>query len=120
MGPGMPVADHTKMPKVPIEFSSSVGSAGLELNDLHLWIFKKVMERTNLPPELLSLVRVHWRRSQTDEISLRAIEARWSRWFEQMPELEEISTEMLAAGREIIARDEARRMRAVNAMKGQQ
>lgn len=120
MGPGMPVADHTKMPKVPIEFSSSLGSAGLELTDLHLWIFKKVMERNNLPPELLSLVRVHWRRSQTDEISLRAIEARWSRWFDQIPELEEISTEMLAAGREIIARDEARRMRAVNAMKGQQ
>jgi hypothetical protein len=120
MGPGMPVADHTKMPKVPIEFSSSFGSAGLELTDLHLWIFKKVMERTNLPPELMSVVRVHWRRSQTDEISLQAIETRWSRWFDQIPELEEISTEMLAAGRELIARDEARRMRAVNAMKGQQ
>jgi hypothetical protein len=119
MGPGMPVADHTKMPKVPIEFSSSVGSAGLELTDLHLWIFKKVMERSNLPPELMSLVRVHWRRTQTDEISLQAIETRWSRWFDQIPEIEEMSAERLAAGREIIARDEARRMQAVNAMKGQ-
>ena len=119
MGPGMPVADHTKMPKVPIEFSSSVGSAGLELTDLHLWIFKKVMERSNLPPELMSLVRVHWRRTQTDEISLQAIETRWSRWFDQIPEIEEMSAERLAAGREIMARDEARRMQAVNAMKGQ-
>ena len=77
------------------------------------------MERSNLPPELKSLVRVHWRRKQTDEISLQAIATRWSRWFEQMPELEEMSAEMLAAGREIIEIDEARRMRAVNAMKGQ-
>lgn len=119
MGPCMPVADHTKMPKVPIEFSSSVGSAGLELTDLHLWIFKKVMERTSLPPELTELVRVHWRRSQTDEISLKAIEARWSRWFDQLPELEEMSPGRLAAGREIMAKDEARRLLDVDAMNGQ-
>lgn len=119
MGPGMPVANHTKMPKVPIEFSSSVGSAGLELTDLHLWIFKKVIERSSLPPELMALVKVHWRRTQTDEISLRAIDTRWSRWFDQIPELEEMSLERLAAAREIMAKDEARRMQAVDAMKEQ-
>lgn len=118
MGPGMPEVDHSKMPKVPIEFSSSVGSAGLELTDIHLWIFRRVMEGVRLPPELGSLVRLHMHRTRTDEISLRAIEARWTRWFTQIPEIQEMSAEQIERAREILAVDEARRMKAVNAMGG--
>lgn len=118
MGPGMPEVDHTKMPKVPIEFSSSSGSAGLELTDLHLWIFRRVMEGVRLPPELTALVRLHIHRTRTDEISLRAIESRWTRWFKQIPELEDMSAEQIERARVILAKDEARRMQAVNAMGG--
>lgn len=115
MGPGMPEVDHSKMPKAPIEFSSSVGSAGLELTDIHLWIFRRVMEGVRLPPELASLVRLHMHRTRTDEISLRAIEARWTRWFRQVPELQDMSAEQIERARQILAIDEARRMKAVNA-----
>jgi hypothetical protein len=116
MGPGMPEVDHSKMPRVPIEFSSSVGSAGLELTDVHLWLFRRVMEGVRLPPELASLVRLHIRRTRTDEISLRAIESRWTRWFEQLPELENMSAEQIERARVILAKDETRRMQAVNVM----
>lgn len=116
MGPGMPEVDHSKMPRAPIEFSSSVGSAGLELTDIHLWIFRRVMEGVRLPPELASLVRLHVHRTRTDEISLRAIESRWTRWFEQVPELENMSAEQIERARVILAKDEIRRMQAVNVM----
>lgn len=118
MGPGMPEVDHSKMPKVQIEFSSSMGSAGLELTDIHLWIFRRIMEGVRLPPELTSLVRLHMHRTRTDEISLRAIEARWTRWFTQIPGLQDMSAEQIERAREILAIDEVRRMKAVNAMGG--
>lgn len=116
MGPGMPEVDHSKMPRTPIEFSSSVGSAGLEITDIHLWIFRRVMEGVRLPPELASLVRLHAHRTRTDEISLRAIESRWTRWFQQMPGLENMSAEQIERARVILAKDETRRMQAVNVM----
>ena len=115
MGPGMPEVDHSNMP-IPIEFASSAGSAGLELTDIHLWLFRRAMEGVRLPAELASLVRVHLHRGRTDEISLRAIESRWSRWFGQLPELGEMSEAQIERARLILAKDEARRMKAVNAM----
>lgn len=116
MGPGLPEVDHSNMPKVPIKFASSVGSAGLELTDIHLWLFRRAMEGVKLPAELTSLVRVHLHRGRTDEISLRAIESRWSRWFNQLPELGEMSKAQIEHARLILEKDEARRMKAVNAM----
>lgn len=116
MGPGMPEVDHSKMPKVPIEFASSVGSSGLELTDIHLWLFRRALEGVKLPAELAALVRLHIHRGRTDEISLRAIESRWSRWFEQLPELEALSEAQIERTRLILAKDEERRMKVVNAM----
>jgi hypothetical protein len=113
MGPGMPTIDHSHVPEVPIEFASSDASCGLELTDLHLWIFKRAMEGEDLPPALGALVYAHMRRSRTDEISLKAIEYRWSKWFSQLPELDEMSAEQLERGREIMRIDEERRLRAV-------
>jgi hypothetical protein len=54
---------------------------------LTLWVFKRAMEGAKLPPELSALVYAHMHRTRTDEISLRAIEHRWSKWFDQLPEL---------------------------------
>lgn len=113
MGPGMPMVDHTHMPEVPIEFSSSGASCGLELVDIHLWIFKRVMEGRTITPEMAAILNAHLRRGMTDEISIRAIEHRWSKWFNQLPELEEMSPEQLERGREIQRIDEERRLKAV-------
>ncbi|MCY1212397.1 hypothetical protein D9M72_241310 [compost metagenome] len=113
MGPGLPIVDHTHVPHIPIEFSSSTNSCGLELVDVHLWVFKRAMEGADLPPELQALVYAHMRRAKTDEISLKAIEHRWSKWFSQIPELEAMSTEQVERAREMLAIDEARRLKAV-------
>jgi hypothetical protein len=118
MGPGMPVVDHTYVPSVPIEFASSKESCGLELADLHLWIFKRAMEGSPLSPELGTLIYAQMHRGRTDEISLKAIEHRWTKWFEQLPELEEMSPEQVERGREILQIEEERRLKAVLKMEG--
>lgn len=113
-GPGMPKMDMKNMPTVPIEFSSSGASAGLELVDLHLWIFKRFMENKDLAPELFMLIKPHLNRGRTDEISLAAIANRWTKYFEQMPELHEMSVEQVARGKEMIRIDEARRLKKID------
>ncbi|POO33204.1 hypothetical protein CTZ35_25525 [Escherichia coli] len=40
-GPGLPVMDVTNMPAEPLVFQSGTKSAGLELVDIYLWIFKR-------------------------------------------------------------------------------
>lgn len=110
-GPGLPTTDFSGMPTTPITFSSSTDSAGLELVDIYLWVFKRVMERKEVAPELFALVRPQLRRGRIDEISLNALGARWSRWFDEMPEP---TAEQIAQGRDLLAIDEGRRLRAVS------
>ncbi|MGV1017054.1 MAG: DUF3800 domain-containing protein [Fluviibacter phosphoraccumulans] len=109
-GPGLPVIDFSGMPKTPISFSSSACSAGLELVDIHLWIFKRIVEEKEVAPELYALVRPHLRRGRTDEISLNALAARWERWFEELPEPTENE---IAKAQELCEFDEARRLRCM-------
>lgn len=113
LGPGMPKMDMKNMPVVPIEFSSSAASAGLELVDLHLWVFKRFMEKKDLAPELFALIKPHLYRGQMDEISLDAIAKRWTKYFEQVPELHEMSAEQVARGKEVIRIDENRRLKRI-------
>ena len=109
-GPGLPAINFSGMPKTPISFSSSASSGGLELVDVHLWVFKRVIEKKELAPELYALIKPHIHRGRTDEISLNAIAARWERWFEELPDPTE---EQIAKGKELMAIDEERRLRAV-------
>jgi len=115
-GPGMPKMDMKNMPAVPIEFSSSGASAGLELVDIHLWVFKRFMENKDLAPELFTLIKPHLHRGRTDEISLAAIAKRWTAYFEQIPELHEMSAEQVARGKEVIRIDEERRLERLNGL----
>ena len=112
-GPGMPTASFSAMPAVPITFSSSKQSAGLELVDIHLWVFKRAMEKMELAPELYSILMPHLHRGVSDEISLNAIASRWSKHFTNIPELVDMSAEQVARTREILRIDEERRIRAV-------
>ena len=109
-GPGLPRISFKGMPTIPIEFSSSSGSAGLELTDIFLWIFRRAMEENELAPELYALIKPQLNRGRTDEISLNAMMKRWSAYFENIPEP---TAEKLEEGKALIAFDEARRRKAI-------
>lgn len=107
-GPGLPDIDFSKMPTIPISFASSTNSAGLELVDIHLWVFKRAMENKELAPELFQIIKRQLNKGHTDEISLNAIAARWERWFEELPDP---TVEQMALGKELLKIDEARRVK---------
>lgn len=109
-GPGLPDVNIKGVPDVPIEFKSGTESCGLELVDVYLWSFRRAMEEKELAPELWEFIKPQFRRGRTDEISLRAIERRWSKWFEELPEPSE---EQLRKAKELAAVDEARRQAAM-------
>lgn len=109
-GPGLPEINFRGMPTIPIEFSSSGKSAGLELTDIFLWVFRRAMEESELAPELYSLVKPQLHRGRTDEISLNAMMKRWSAYFENIPEP---TAEKIEEGKALIAFDEARRRKAI-------
>lgn len=112
-GPGMPVMDLMNMPTVPIEFASSANSAGLELVDIHLWIFKRIIEKKDVAPALFPIMKTQLHRGRTDEISINALANRWSRYFDQIPQLEEMPAEQVEKGKEILRIDEERRLKAI-------
>lgn len=111
-GPGLPLADFTGIPDRPIEFLAGTKSYGLELVDVYLWIFKRLMEDKEVAPELVVLIEPLLRRGRTDEISLNALANRWSKWFAELPDPSE---EQMKKGREIHDIDEGRRRRALEA-----
>ncbi len=110
-GPGLPVIDFSGMPEVPISCTAGTDSAGLELVDIYLWVFKRFMDNKELAPELFTLIKSQLHRGHTDEISINAISSRWSKWFEELPEP---TDEQKEKGREIMKMDEIRRLKAIN------
>jgi len=106
-GPGLPEISFKGMPTIPISFKASSDSAGLELVDLYLWTFKRIMEGKELAPEIYPVIKKQMHKSRTDEISINAIASRWQKWFENLPEPTE---EQMRKGRELMALDEKRRL----------
>lgn len=109
-GFGLPEMNLKDFPTIPIEFSSSTVSAGLELADVYLWILKRILEKQKVAPALRPLVRSQLGRGETGEISLSAIAKHWIGWFNNLPEP---SPEQMNRGRELVAEDETRRLRAI-------
>lgn len=116
MGPWMPKINYLGMPTIPIEIKAGTESAGLELVDIYLWIFKRILERRRIGEASYSLFKLQMHRGRTDEMSLKAIDARWSGWMKNLPELSELSGEQLALARRIHEIEEARRMEAVRSL----
>lgn len=112
-GPGLPSADFTGIPNKSIEFLSGTQSIGLELVDVYLWTFKRLMEDKEVAPELLSVIEPQVRRGFTNEVSLKALATRWSRWFDDLPSP---SIGELERGHVINAIDESRRRKVVDSM----
>lgn len=112
-GPGLPEINFKGVPDIPIEISSGTISSGLELVDIYLWVFKRLLEEKSVAPELAMLAKTQFLRGRTDEISLRALASRWEKWFERLPEP---TDEQMARAAEMKEADEARRLRAVKEM----
>ncbi len=114
IGPGMPEIDFSTMPEVPITFSSGNNSAGLELVDLYLWVFKRFIENGNLAPEMRLIIDRQLQQGYTDEVSLKGIEGRWTRWFSELSRrYPSLTEEQLVSAKEMLAFDEERRLRAM-------
>jgi hypothetical protein len=113
-GPGMPIFTFVNMPKTPVEFVAGTESAGLELVDIYLWIFKRAFEGRDLADELIPLFNSQLNKGRTDEISLDALDKRWRKYFEDLPQLEELSPDQLSKAREIMVLQEKRRQEAMN------
>ena len=109
-GPGLPEINYRGMPTIPISFASSKESAGLELVDIYLWIFKRFIENREIAKELFPIVAWQSKQVYFDEISINGIADRWERWFKQLPNP---TPEQLENAKEILAIDEERRIRGM-------
>ncbi len=110
-GPGLPKLDFSGIPQTPITFASSKNSAGLELVDIYLWVFKRYMDGKKIHPSLYELIKSQFYKGRTDEISLNAIAKRWENWFDELPEP---TAEAIKRGEEIHRKEEERRLAAIN------
>lgn len=107
LGPGLPVMDMKNMPAKPLVFQSGTKSAGLELVDIYLWIFKRYMEQKELTRPLTRLLYTNLNTARTDSVSLQSVAKRFKEFFETLPEP---TAEMMQKGREYKEREEARRL----------
>lgn len=115
-GPGMPKVSFAGMPKTPIEFMAGTDSAGLELVDVYLWIFKRIFDGKDMAAELMPLVQTQLMRGNTDVVSLEAISNRWEQHFAQVPPLEDMSPAQIEAARKIMDTEEQRRQVAIQSL----
>jgi hypothetical protein len=107
-GPGLPELDLRGMPTQGPAFRSSGDSAGLELVDLFLWIFKRIKDCAE-DAALVELIRELMKRGLHDELSLRAIAARWEPFFAMLQE-HPLTEEDLERARLIMAHHERQRL----------
>lgn len=115
-GPGLPKMNLKGVPDVPMDVTSGAKSAGLQLVDVYLWMFKRMMEHKELAPELLRFIKPMFFRTNTDEVSLQAISNRWEPFFRNLPEP---NSDQLVQARILMDREEARRQEHVVRTLGQ-
>ena len=100
LGPGLPTMDLRGMPAKELVFMAGNESAGLELVDMYLWVFKRLYEEKVVASELYPLIRRQLAIGRTDEISLDAVTRRWEGYFLQMEETE-LTDEELEKAKEL-------------------
>lgn len=84
LGPGLPVMDLKNMPAAPLVFQAGTGSAGLELVDIYLWIFKRFMEDKELTKQLNHLIYTNLNTAKTDSVSLKSVRKRSLEFFQNI------------------------------------
>lgn len=110
LGPGMPEIDFKDMPTIPLSFKSGRESAGLEIVDVYLWLFKRILEEKEVAIEMYPFINEQMPKSMTDEISINALSSKWGEWFENLPEPTE---DEMKKGMELKKIDEERRLKGM-------
>ena len=105
-GPGLPIPEWKNIPDIPISCTAGTESVGLEIVDIYLWLYKRVLENKNVSPELMDVFRDQYERSFCNDFSLKAIEDRWSNYFQTLPDP---TPEQQKKAQEFKELDEARR-----------
>ncbi|EGB0768996.1 hypothetical protein VBY91_005544 [Escherichia coli] len=77
------------------------------LQQCHLWIFKRYMERKELTKPLSRLVYTNLKTARTDSVSLQSVAKRFKEFFEK---LSEPTAEMIEKANELRAVEETRRL----------
>lgn len=108
-GFGLPEVNFNNIPETTIDIKSGNDCAGLELVDLYLWVFKRVLEGKEVPEEIKPLVKNQINCGWTDEISLDAIAKRWEPIISELPEP---TPDQLTRAKSFKAIEEARRIKA--------
>ena len=106
-GPGLPVMDVTNMPSEPLVFQSGMQSAGLELVDIYLWIFKRFMEGKELTRPLARVVYTNRNTGRMDSVSLQSVSKRAKEFLDK---LQEPTAEMVKKASEYRDQEEAKRL----------
>lgn len=111
LGPGLPELDLRGMPTQGPSFKSSGSSAGLELVDLILWMFKRI-EDCAQDPAISALMRKLMKRGQYDELSLEKVAERWEPVFSSLLDRPLTAVDMERA-QAMMALHEERRIRGM-------
>lgn len=111
MGFGLPNADFRGMPKNPIRVSGGNESAGLELVDVYLWIFTRVKNGFEIPESLNQILRFQRKRSILNVLSMESLAENTQRFFDNIPELHEYSSEHLERMKKLRDVEENRRVK---------
>ena len=109
---GMPTFDWSDMPDLDIEFRSSDQSAGLEMVDIYLWIWKRIAEGKNMSDEGHRLIYGQRHRGITDEVSLEGLQTRWS----TLLSLPDADPDSMDRAREILQHAEIERLEALKGL----
>ena len=105
-GPDLPITEWKNIPDIPISCTPGTESVGLEIVDIYLWLYKRVLENKSVSPELMEVFRDQYERSFCSDFSLKAIEDRWSNYFQTLPDP---TPEQQKKAQELTELDEARR-----------
>jgi len=88
-----------------------VSSKSGAIQDVYIWLFKRMLEHKKIANELLPFINKQIPKSRSDEISINAISSRWQKWFEKLPEPTEGESKK---GKELMEIDEERRIRGMS------
>ncbi len=82
----------------------------MENKTVYLWIFKRFIEKKELAPELLPIIKLQLDKGVTNEVSVNGLAERWRKWFEDLPEP---TKEQGERSKELMALAEKRRLNAI-------
>lgn len=85
LGPGMPILDLKGVPEIFPEIKLSSESSGLMLVDLYLWLATKIYANDLLSFNLKNMTSYLFKTTTYQEISLRALDEKWSNFFKALP-----------------------------------